>query len=251
MTGDILLRPFLVVMGSLALAWGAVTLPSFWRAHPVQYVANRILGGAAYAPASLAELLPTINALESTEDRCAPKALQSAAIVLLHVMEEGFAPDQLALLDQRIAAENAAIRRSLACAPADPFLWLVLYSVESSRNGFRPEYLEYVRQSYRLGPHEGWIAIRRNRVVLAIFQALPADIADVALAEFAEMVQNRLYDETVANLLGPGWTIRDRLLERLNTVDERERTAFAARLHVKGINLAVPGVAPPGQRPWQ
>jgi hypothetical protein len=251
MTGETLLRPFLVVTGCLAVMWCAVTLPSFCRSHPVEFTSSRILGGAAYTSESLAELLTTIDALESAGNSCAPRALQSAAIILLRVMEEGFSPDQLSLLDRRVEAVNAAIRRSLACAPADPFLWIVLYSVESARNGFRPEYLNYVRESYHLGPHEGWIAVRRNRVVLAIFQMLPHDIADMALGEFAELIQNRLYDEAVANLLGPGWAIRDQLLARLDMVDERERTAFAARLYGSGVNLAVPGVTPPTQRPWR
>src|SRR5262249_9678364 len=149
MSAGVLLRPFLVVMGCLAVLWGAATLPSFWRSHPVELVSNQILRGDAFGTTSLAEIMPTIDALES-DSSCAPKALRSAAIVLLHVMEEGFSADQVTLLDQRIAAENAAIRRALACAPADPFLWLVLYSVESARNGFRPEYLDYVRLSYRL-----------------------------------------------------------------------------------------------------
>jgi hypothetical protein len=245
------LRTALVVAGILAVILGATGIPIFWRSHSIEQVSSLIVSRVPYASDSLAELLPAINALESVESSCMPRALQSAAIVLLRIKEEGFVQSDLTLLDKRVEALNAAIRRSLACAPADPFLWMVLFSVESEKNGLRPAYLNYIRESYRLGPHEGWIAVRRNRVVLAMFQMLPSDIVEMALREFAELVQNRLYDEAVDTFLGPGWAIRHQLLARLGAVNQRERTAFAVRLYEKGINLPVPGVDPPGQRPWR
>ena len=80
---------------------------------------------------------------------------------------------------------------------------------------------------------------------------LPPDLAEMALQEFAELVQNRLYDVSVEALLGPGWTIREQLLARLRMVDEPQRTGFASRLYDRGVDLPVPGVAPRGLRPWR
>jgi hypothetical protein len=245
-----LVRAVAVVGGCAAVVWGLTTFPIFWRSLPIEHVAGRIIGRVAYKPETLAEQLPAIDKLEAESD-CEPRALQSSAIVLLRIMEDGFVPDQLAQLDRRINAVQAALRRSLACSPADPFLWIVLYSVESARNGLRPEYLDYIRASYRLGPHEGWIALKRNQVVLAIFPILPADLAETAIGEFAELVGNHLYDESADILLGPGWNIRDQLLARLSNVGERERTEFAARLYERGFDLRAPGVAPPAARPWR
>lgn len=251
LAAEILLRPVLAAIGVLAIIWCALTLPIFWRSYAIEYVSSQILRGIPYTSSSLAEMLPAIDALKSEGADCAPRALHGAAIIQLHIMEEGFSSDQLPQLDQRTAAVTDAIRRSLACAPADPFLWMVLYSVESARNGFRQQYLDYIRESYRLGPREAWISVRRNRAVLAIYPMLPPDIAEMALAEFADLVQNRLYDKSADILLSAGWNIRDRLLSQLDTVGERERKAFAESLYAKGVNLDIPGIAPPGARPWR
>ena len=250
MSGERLLRLVLILAGCFAITWGIVTLPSFWHALPVEQVSAEILAGVPYSPQSLAVLQPAIDSFDSDNGNCEPKALRAAAVVALHLMEQSFTPNDLPVLDQRIDATRTAVRRSLACAPADPFLWMVLYSIETTRNGFKPEYLDFIRQSYRLGPHEGWIEVKRNRVVIGIFSVLPPDIAEMAVAEFAELVQNRLYEQALDIILGPGWPIRDRLIARLASIEDHERTEFAIRLYTLGVNLSVPGVEAPGQRPW-
>jgi hypothetical protein len=243
------LRIVTAVCGCVAIAWGTITLPVFWRSAPLAQTAANIVNRIPYKADSLEALVPAIEDFEQSSI-CVPGALHSSAVILLRRLEEGYLPDQVAQLDVRMASANSAIRRSLQCSPADPFLWLVLYSVESARNGTSDNYLKYISMSYRLGPHEGWIAVQRNRVVVAIFSKLPPDLAEMALAEFAELIQNRLYDGAVDTLLGPGWAIRDRLIARLDGVDERARNEFAARINQRGVNLPVPGVAGPGRRPW-
>jgi hypothetical protein len=244
------LRIVTAVCGCLAIAWGALTLPLFWRSAPLTQTAANIVNRIPYKADSLESLLPVIENFEQSSI-CVPGALHGSAIILLRRLEEGYRPDQVAELDGRMAGADNAIRRSLQCSPADPFLWLVLYSVESARNGARDDYLKYISMSYRLGPREGWIAVQRNRVVMAIFPMLPPDLAERVLTEFAELVQNRLYEGAADTLLGPGWAIRDRLIARLGGIDERERNEFASRINQKGSNLSIPGAVAPGRRPWQ
>jgi hypothetical protein len=68
-----------------------------------------------------------------------------------------------------------AIRQSLACSPADPFFWLALYALEPSAP------LNYLTASYRLGPNEGWIALKRNLVAFANFDELPDDLRRIVV----------------------------------------------------------------------
>lgn len=240
------------VGGGMAIVWGLMTLPMFWRSEPLEQVAASIVQQVPYKSEKLEALLPVMNGMEESSG-CEPRALRSSAIILLRIMEDGLRPEQIALLDGRIDAVDKAIRRSLECSPADPFLWLVLYSVESARNGFRDQYLNYVSMSYKLGPREGWIAVQRNRVVMAIFPALPPDLAELAVSEFVELVSSRLYGPAADVLLGPGWEIRDQLLLRLARVPEREKREFAAELRTRGSDLVVPGGtgAASDARPWK
>jgi len=224
-------------------------LPIFWRSVPLAQTAASVINQVPYQTDKLQALMPAIDGFENGAG-CEPHALHDSAVIQLRLMEDAYRPEQVAELGGRLDAVDKAIRRSLGCSPADPFLWLVLYSIKSAKGGFHSEYLKYVSVSYRLGPREGWIAVQRNRVVMAIFPLLPPDLAEFAVKEFATLVANRLYDPSADILLGSGWNIRDRLLAQLAEVPMRERTEFAQLLRVRGSDLIVPGVVT-GTRPWQ
>jgi hypothetical protein len=249
MTPANLVRIATVVCGGIAIAWGAWTLPIFWRSAPLMQTAASIVRHIPYQSEKLQALMPAIDAFEQ-EAGCEPHTLHDAAVIKLRLMEDAYRPEQVSELSERINAVDKAIQRSLGCAPADPFLWLVLYSVKSAEGGFRSEYLNYISMSYRLGPREGGIAIQRDRAAIAIFPLLPPDLAELAVKEFATLVANQLYEPAADILLGSGWNIRDRLLVQLAEVPERQRTEFAQRLRGRGSDLAVPGVVT-GTRPWE
>jgi hypothetical protein len=153
-------------------------------------------------------------------------------------------------IDAALHALEGSVRRSLACAAADPFLWTMLAWLDGTRNGFRPAQLQDLRFSYRLGPNEGWIAARRSRFALSIFGRLPPDLADSVTAEFARMVESWLHWDTLSIFTGPGWPIHDRLLAALKNVGERQREAFYTALYTQGYNVVVPGIAAREPRPW-
>jgi hypothetical protein len=238
---------FLVILGCAAFAWGTYALPVFARQAPIEDVATRVIAGNSFKPKVLAEFMPQVEAAERAAP-CRPAALRSAAIIRTSVAEQAIADAEN--IDAQLSALSNSIHRSLACSPTDPFLWVVLYWVESTRNGFHPGYLEYLRLSYQLGPNEGWIALKRNAYALAIFQLLPPDLADMALTEFAGLLDAGFYEEAVAIFTGPGWRERGLLLPRLKDVAERHRQAFARALYKRGYDVTVPGIARPDPRPW-
>jgi hypothetical protein len=244
-----LARLFVVLSGLVAIAWGASTLPMFWREATLERIAGRIIDRDVFKPGALEPLLPEVAAAEQART-CRPEALRSAAIIRMRMAESAMAAGERQEIDGRLSSLQDTIRRSLACSPADPFLWMVLAWVEGAREGFRLEQLQYLRLSYRLGPNEGWVAARRNRLALATFERLPPDLADAAVNEFAHMVDSWIYGETLAIFTGPGWPIRDRLLASLKDIGERQREAFAKALYAQGYDIKVPGITPRDPRPW-
>jgi hypothetical protein len=105
--------------------------------------------------------------------------------------------------------------------------------------------------SYSLGPNEGWIAVRRNRLALALFAVLTPDLQNKAVLEFAHLVDSGFVPEAADILTGPGWPVRERLLSRLAHVDELYREQFAKAVYQLGYDVSVPGVKPFGFRPWR
>jgi hypothetical protein len=244
-----LARPFAVLLGVVALVWGCVTLPVLWRQLPIEHTADAVINGDAFRPHTFDPLLPVIEQIEQA-DYCRPSALHWAAIIRLRLVEDAIAAGAHDQIDARLGALDSTIHRALACNPTDSFFWMVLTWVEGVREGPRQDQLTYLRLSYQLGPNEGWIADRRNRLALSMFNRLPPDLAGAAVDEFGHMVQSWIYLDTIAIFTGPGWPIRGRLLASLKDVGQAQRDAFARALYQKGYNVDVPGVAPRSARPW-
>jgi hypothetical protein len=244
-----LARTLTVGLAAAGIAWGVFDFPLFARQAPLVEVARQIIAGKSFSPDALLEFVPVAEAAEQ-EWPCRPSAVRAAAIVKLHLYEQTFASDNGPLIDQRAKDADDAIRTALSCEPADPFLWQVLFTVESTRNGFRPEYLDYARMSYQIGPYEAWVALKRCPVLLAIFDRLPADLAQHVLGDFRGIVSNGFYAEAANIVIGPGRLESDLLLRQLEQVPLGQRETFAKYLAAAGSDASVPGVTQE-RLPWR
>jgi hypothetical protein len=110
--------------------------------------------------------------------------------------------------------------------------------------------VKYLRMSYRLGPNEGWIALKRSWAALSVYPQLPPDIAGAAIDEFAGLLSTGLYSQAAAILEGPGWKTHDQLLDHIKSVSLRNRQALANIIYRDGYYAEVPGVPRPDPRPW-
>jgi hypothetical protein len=243
-------RLFAAVLGLAAIAWGTATFPIFWSQLSLERTATAIAGLNEFKPHSLDPFLPAINRIEES-NYCRPEAIRSAAIIRLRLAEEAISNAERDAIDPRLDALQNTIVESLACSPSDPFLWTVLTWLDQTRQGFRPQQLTWLRLSYQLGPYEGWIADRRNRLALSMFWRLPPDLTEAAVREFAAMVNSRLYKDALAIFTGPGWPLHDQLLAGLEGADLRQREEFAKELYAAGYDVTVPGVELRHERrPW-
>jgi hypothetical protein len=244
-----LTRVFIMLLGFAGVVWGAVNFSVLWRQAGVEQISREILDHETFKPKALDPFILTLAEIEQSR-YCQPKLLRSAAIIRLRLAEEAIAFAERDVIDDRLGTLESGIRSALGCEPADAFLWMVLAWANNLREGPRPEQLTFLRLSYSLGPNEGWIAVRRNRLALGMFSRLPPDLADASVSEFRRMVNSWLYWETIAIFTGPGWPIRDRLLAAVKGAGERQREALAKELYAEGYDIVVPGIPPREPRPW-
>ncbi|MCK1546324.1 hypothetical protein IVB12_31395 [Bradyrhizobium sp. 179] len=190
--------------------------------------------------------------MEREPSRAAAQAsfIRAEALVGLGVAEGAVGRESPEEADRELAAAEKWVRASLELNPADSFLWLMLYSVQTAREGFATENIRYIDQSYSSGPHEGWIALRRNRVVLSIFPMLSVSAEERVVSEFAAMVDSDLIEDAVMNLTGVGWPQRQRLLAALDKTDVQSRKSLQKRLLIDGVKVAIPGIEY-DERPWR
>jgi hypothetical protein len=236
-----LARSFFIILGGFAIWWGIAGFPVFWRDASIEKVATRIIAGDPYKVETLALLRPVLDTVEKAP-YCRPAALRSAAIIQLRMLEVASPKTDRQHLDQSQKSLIGVIRSSLSCLPADPFLWLALYSLEVAKNGLKPEYLNYLRLSYKTGPQEGWIVLKRNPLAFKAFQRLPADIGKDVIDElFAMLHDSRFSDQAAETLIGPAWPERGLILSRLARLTDSDHQHFADALHRRGYDL-VPGI---------
>jgi hypothetical protein len=238
----LLARSFVIALGCIAVWWGISELPLFWQDSTIEKIATQIIAGDPFKIETLAQQLPIIDSIEKSAF-CRPAALRSAAIIRLRMLEMARSDKDGQRSDEQSKSVANLIRSSLSCAPADPFLWLALYLVEVNAQGLKPDYLKYLRLSYRLGPHEGWIALKRNPLAFTAFQQLTPDLGEAAVNEFVTMLLDLHFSDSAAEILiGPAWPQRELILPHLSRLTDYQRQAFAEALIRRGYDLNVPGI---------
>lgn len=226
------------MFGLVGAIWFVLTLPALWSAPLAKDVVARILAKDRFKVGALKDVLKSMRdgqewGLSRGEE------VRARALVQLRIVEELEAkaseyPDAL--------GTEVSLRSALLLNPADSFLWLMLYSLENSRNGFDAKSVDLLAQSYATGPLEAWIALQRNRIALAVFPALGMTTQQEILFEFSALVESRFIEDAALNLTTAGWQQRDRLLMSLTQVDLASRKALARRIFSSGVAVDVPGV---------
>lgn len=245
----VLARIFVAGFGCAAVIWGLSTLPIFWQQAFMERIAHNIIRGEKYKIEVLMQQIPIVEAAENSTI-CRPIALWSAAIIRLRMVEQtGRNGAEMPVGGDQMKLLNNSIRRSLSCSPAESFLWLALYSVESAQNGFKAEYLKYLKMSYELGPNEGWVALKRNPVVFVDYKRLPSDLFADAINEFVTILNYEFFQQAVEFFSGFSSPVRDAILPHLVKLPLRIRETFASAVYNRGLDVTVPGVEPPSSRP--
>jgi hypothetical protein len=162
------------------------------------------------------------------------------AVIRLRFAELAIAGGNGDLIRQTQSALDTALHRSLSCTPTDPLLWFALYWLQNNVRGLQQDNFRALRMSYRLGPNEGWLALRRNRFVMAVYPALPDDLKQRATDEFVQLVKSDFLTDAADILAGPATPVRDMLLSRLRGVDSQQLRLLSRRLADKGVDDAFP-----------
>ncbi|TFV73711.1 hypothetical protein E4K64_21130 [Bradyrhizobium frederickii] len=231
----------MLLLGFAGSLWSFFAFPSFWRAVPARSVIESIIAGQHFKPGVLTSVLVNID--REARQTLNHSALERAeALIKLRIAEKTMQPTSLEESDGELTAAEQKVKLSLCLNPSDAYLWLMLYWGSNLRNGFEERSLRYLDQSYELAAMEGWIALRRNKLALAILARLNEPLQEKVVSEFVAMVRSGFTDSASANLATVGWAHRDRLLASLSQVDINSRETFARALAYDGVSVSVPGV---------
>jgi hypothetical protein len=243
-------RTFVCLLGLGAVAWGAFLVPGFWKQAPLNQVASEVLQGHMFKGQALLEEAGELDAAEKSSF-CDPTELHNAVVVRLAILNEAIAAKDDHLIETAYEPLYNSTRRTLACAPADSFAWLTLFWLDIAKHGFQPADADYLRLSYASGPNEGWIALWRNQLAIALFRQLPADLSNDAIIEFVKLVDTGgLYSQAAAIFASAAPAVQGRIVGALKSAKPIPRQIFARTLYDQGLNVDVPDFERPAP-PWQ
>ncbi len=237
-------RLILAITGAMAMAWALAVSPVFWSENVIVDVGRAVLRGEAFKP----DVLAAVAALTETSSgsRVRSSVLGEVAAIRVRQAEDAIRAGGPELINQSLESLTRIVDETFQNAPNDPFLWLIWYGVDTTRNGLRPNNLRLLRMSYDLGPYEGWIALKRNPIALAAFSALPNDLAERAISEFVGLVRWGLVADASAIAAGTAPQLRSILFARLKDLNYEQRRAFAGAIYGRELDdVPVPGIAPP------
>lgn len=239
---NLFVRALTCLLGLGAVAWGVFLLPSFWQQAPLSVVASELLRGYTFKARWLQDKSRQVEAAEQSSF-CNPTMLHDIVVMRLAILDEAIATaDQTSIASAYTPLYNSA-RTALTCLPADPFVWLTLFWLDASKNGFTPTNANYLRLSYALGPNEAWIALWRSRLAFSMFARLPDYLSDDALKDFIGLLDTgQLYPQTVEIFAKATPAAQSRILAQLKEAWAIPRQAFAKMLYEGGMDVDVPGV---------
>lgn len=253
MSGRLLLvafaRTLVVASGLGVVVWAVQVGELAWRHIGLSDAALQVVSQEPFKDGQLQALEPKMQAVES-EPACAPTALHDVAIIRLRLAETAMLEGKRAEIEPALRRLETVARASLRCSPMDPFVWMALYWTDIQLNGARSDAVAPLEMSYRLGPNEGWIALRRSRYGLAAYAFVSPQTREAILDEERALLDAGFVREVADNLIGPGWAIHDLVLARLSDAKAENRELLARVLRRDGYDVAVPGVALEEARPW-
>ncbi len=176
--------------------------------------------------------------------------LRSAILVEARAAELAVSDADLTEIDPRYDAVSRTAERLLDCAPTQSLAWLTLFWVEASRWGLRPGLLRLLAESYRTGPNETWIQVRRSPLAMNLYGQLPEALQKDAMDEYLELVGLYQFDLVVGIYARLDDATRGVVLSRLSEVPTHARGWFARQISRAGLPIDLPGMLQKPDRPW-
>ena len=232
------------------LVWSLYESWIGFRGADLDAYSTRIVAGEAFKAEALRPLRPELDQLEGASSGLRPDALRSAAIIELRLAELSITSGQSVADNPQFAQAVLIVKIALQANPLDSFLWYALFWLDKSEHGLRQDNIDDLRLSYATGPHEGWIAVHRNRDAVAILPQLPPDLQTEVFGEFRNLVASNYIDDAANILAGPGWPQRRALLDALTDLPLPSLRLFASALAVRDIPDDVPGLPKKVKKPW-
>ena len=235
-------------LGLAGIGWSVAAYRALPDLGVTRAISMRIGRGDAYRYDALRARADSIGTLG--ERTCDTAFLADGLLIQARAAENEVAAANLADLDRRFEDVERSAHRLLECAPAQSLGWLALFWARSFRTGDGASIVPLLAESYRTGPNESWIRVRRIGLAMTHLRSLPQAVRKLVLDEFHVLVALYQIELTTKIYARMDDDTRRTILAGLKGVDAGARNAFARTLGRSGIDVDLADLLDRPDRPW-
>jgi len=174
---------------------------------------------------------------------CFPETTRSAALVYFARAEALLNEGKLAEAATYRAKVNQLTDRTLSCAPASGFDWLMKFWYKVIVQSKLDEAATYAKAQYRTAPYEGWLAARRLPYFLLFLTTMDDDTRSNVLNDFRLLLTERQFAATASIFAGSSTEIREIIRKDvLLAAPLEQRILFTRELRLLNEDISLPGV---------
>ena len=241
------IRLLLLTWGLVGIAWPLAMARDRLLDTPFENMAFRINTGQAYDY----DVLARTSVRDPDPPGCDLNGMRQHLIVrseLLNAAIESGAIDQIDAVSDELWS---ASERLLICEPSDSFSWLMRYWLMTRRVGLTPDTFAALERSYRFGPREAWIAVRRNQLAISVFDYLPATLKAQALTEYVDLLRAYVTSAPVEVFVRSKPNVRRALMDATRQLPDTLRNSLLSTLEVRVADFDFRPYDPNPVRPWR
>ena len=248
----ILARTFFSVVALGAIIWGGYFLPLFARALSPHRVALAYSQGRGFSNQTFVQ--QNYSLLKKLENLlfCNPIQLHDVVVLQLAVLYDASLTGSQTSIAESREALYGAIKRSLACAPSDAFVWLTLVLARRQQQRALSLKMQITcacrtrLAGTKVGSAFGAFASR--------FLRLPGCLLMFRMMLSTNLSSSPILGGSIRTMVdifaSAALTVQSRIIERFKTEDVILRQSFARALYNSGLDVDIPGVDPPAH-PWR
>jgi hypothetical protein len=224
-----------IVISCAAFAWCVYLLPKSEDIDKFLYLKDQLLRSDIYEPTQTKR---TYIELESVDlGNCEAEAQTSLLLLQLHLVENSLRTGAAAQFDEQLYDLTAHVSRALSCTPRLSYLWLLCFWSRTLSGLLDQRSIEILAMSYETGPNEGWIAIRRNALAMAIVPLAPDQLAQRIIKEFGLLVRDGFLPEAAASYSVAALPVRSALQNELFRLSNSRQTEFWQAVRARNPRL--------------
>ena len=169
--------------------------------------------------------------------KCDTANLRALATVRLKELDLSFVVADPLRADRAYEAAEAAIRKSLSCAPLDGRFWLRMAILDTARRGPSSTTFEYVRLSHWTAPSEGWIVRARVEFAARLFGAGLKEVEPELRSDIRTLVSYDSARNLADMYLAAPESVRPIYREWIELVPEAQKHIVTRAVERRGGNL--------------